>query len=38
MTTSTAAGLKARVEELDWVHQIDLGHGIITPGRWPPIP
>ncbi len=30
--------LRASVEQLNWVHQIDLGNGIVTPGRWPPHP
>lgn len=38
MPTISAAVLRTRVEEMNWVHQIDLGNGIITPGRWPPHP
>ncbi|MFN6129416.1 MAG: DUF1698 domain-containing protein [Planctomycetota bacterium] len=30
--------IRERVDELNWVHQIDLGSGIVTPGRWPPHP
>jgi tRNA (mo5U34)-methyltransferase len=24
-----------QINELDWVHSIDLGNGIVTPGKWP---
>jgi tRNA (mo5U34)-methyltransferase len=27
--------IKDEVEALTWVHSIDLGNGIVTPGRWP---
>jgi tRNA (mo5U34)-methyltransferase len=27
--------IKDAVEALTWVHKIDLGNGIVTPGRWP---
>lgn len=30
--------LAEKVHQLDWVHQIDLGQGLITPGRWEPHP
>jgi tRNA (mo5U34)-methyltransferase len=30
-----AATLRRRVDELNWFHQIDLGHGIVTPGADP---
>ena len=33
-----SSSLRRRVEALDWVHQIDLGNGVVTPGRWPPHP
>lgn len=26
--------LLKRVNELDWVHSIDLGNGVVTPGKW----
>jgi tRNA (mo5U34)-methyltransferase len=29
-----AGELEARVNALSWVHRIDLGHGIVTPGTW----
>lgn len=30
--------LLAEVHSLDWVHTIDLGHGVTTPGAWPVSP
>jgi tRNA (mo5U34)-methyltransferase len=27
--------IREEVEQLKWVHRIDLGNGIITPGQWP---
>jgi tRNA (mo5U34)-methyltransferase len=30
------ASVKPRVHALQWTHQIDLGVGLITPGRWTP--
>jgi len=33
MCSMLPAELKARVNELNWFHSIDLGHGIVTPGR-----
>src|SRR6266496_2065088 len=30
--------LRERVHSLDWVHTIDLGQGLVTPGAWPPSP
>ena len=30
--------LRKQVNDLTWVHQIDLGNGVITPGRWPKHP
>lgn len=41
MPTDPAApglDLGAQVAALQWVHQIDLGGGVTTPGRWPPHP
>lgn len=35
---TTSRSLAEQVASLDWVHQIDLGGGVITPGRWPPHP
>ena len=29
--------IRARIKGLHWTHSIDLGHGIVTPGLWPPI-
>lgn len=29
------AELLEQVNSLDWMHTIDLGHGIVTPGKWP---
>jgi tRNA (mo5U34)-methyltransferase len=28
--------LREQVQSLDWVHTIDLGDGLVTPGAWPP--
>lgn len=36
--TANHSDLLAKVNSLKWVHQIDLGNGIKTPGRWPPHP
>src|ERR671933_1283270 len=33
--TDDLAALRRRVHELSWHHQIDLGNGIVTPGRDP---
>lgn len=30
--------LQKQVSALRWVHQIDLGQGVVTPGRWEPHP
>jgi tRNA (mo5U34)-methyltransferase len=30
--------LRQQVGALKWTHTIDLGHGLVTPGRWPPSP
>lgn len=30
--------IREEVEQLKWVHTIDLGNGIVTPGAWPPNP
>jgi tRNA (mo5U34)-methyltransferase len=30
-----AGELQRRVDEISWYHRIDLGHGIVTPGRGP---
>jgi len=38
MRTCTDADLAARIAVLPWVHTIDLGNGIVTPGAWPPSP
>ena len=27
--------LQEKVKEIDWMHTIDLGNGIVTPGKWP---
>src|SRR5438105_10452129 len=32
------ASLAAQIQSLDWVHSIDLGGGLVTPGAWPPSP
>jgi tRNA (mo5U34)-methyltransferase len=32
------AELRERIHSLPWVHTIDLGHGLVTPGAWPPSP
>src|SRR6266404_616629 len=32
------ASLAEEVQSLDWVHTIDLGGGLVTPGAWPPSP
>jgi tRNA (mo5U34)-methyltransferase len=29
--------LRRRVDEIHWIHSLDLGHGITTPGLWPPL-
>ena len=29
------ASLEEGVKKLDWMHTIDLGHGVTTPGQWP---
>jgi tRNA (mo5U34)-methyltransferase len=36
MGTEASLDLTATVGSMPWVHTIDLGHGIITPGAWPP--
>lgn len=28
--------LLSRVGQYDWIHSIDLGEGIVTPGKWGP--
>lgn len=39
MGDASKAALAERVNRLAWVHSIDLGQGIVTPGRWgPPSP
>jgi tRNA (mo5U34)-methyltransferase len=30
--------IREEVEQLKWVHTLDLGNGIVTPGAWPPNP
>ncbi len=30
------SALSERIQALNWVHTIDLGHGLVTPGAWPP--
>ena len=35
-TTEEAHTLLPEVHALEWIHTIDLGHGIVTPGAWPP--
>lgn len=37
-TWTSSLELKELVQSLNWVHQIDLGNGVVTPGRWPPHP
>lgn len=32
----SAGSLRQQVSALRWTHQIDLGGGLVTPGRWPP--
>lgn len=32
------ASLREQVHSLPWVHTIDLGGGLVTPGAWPPSP
>jgi tRNA (mo5U34)-methyltransferase len=34
----SVASLQRAVSALRWTHTIDLGNGIVTPGRWPPSP
>ncbi len=34
----SAASLRQRVNSLSWTHRIDLGGGLVTPGRWPASP
>ncbi len=34
----TVASLRQQVTSLNWTHRIDLGNGIVTPGRWPTSP
>jgi tRNA (mo5U34)-methyltransferase len=36
--TTVHSDLLARVQALTWVHTIDLGNGIVTPGMWGPPP
>src|SRR5262245_19550631 len=37
--TATRDDLRRRVAALKWVHSIDLGGGVVTPGAWgPPAP
>src|SRR5436309_7967242 len=31
---ATRDALIAEMNRLNWVHRIDLGHGLVTPGRW----
>jgi tRNA (mo5U34)-methyltransferase len=36
MHETTREALVERVGRLKWVHRIDLGHGVVTPGLWNP--
>jgi tRNA (mo5U34)-methyltransferase len=36
MVMMTIASVQDQVRALQWTHTIDLGGGIVTPGRWPP--
>lgn len=35
---NSVAELRERIQALNWIHTIDLGHGLVTPGAWPPSP
>lgn len=38
LDTVSDTSLQNQVNALNWVHTIDLGNGVVTPGRWPPHP
>lgn len=38
MSTEAPVELADQVRSLPWIHTIDLGNGLVTPGAWPPSP
>ena len=30
-----ADSIREQIKQHEWIHTIDLGHGVVTPGRWP---